>query len=155
MVVWVFDLDNTIYNTNNINYYDISKDNYLHCLIDNLDGHKFVFTNATLVHAEMVLSRLGIRELFDDIIDRNAMKALKPTNNAFSYFINRIQTLAQETIVFFEDNIDNLIAAKRRYHWTTVLISSNRPRSNYIDFTYKDIHSAIESFSFNPGRCFQ
>jgi len=160
MVVWVFDLDNTIYNTSNVIYDQISKDNYLHCLINNLDGPKFVFTNATMGHARMVLSKLGIEELMDDIIDRNAMGSLKPHNNAFQYFIRHIQTknnlkiMRQTKFVFFEDNIDNLVAAKIRHQWTTVLISKYKKHNRYVDFIYKDIHSAIESFSFNPGKCF-
>ena len=31
---WVFDLDNTIYNTNNVNYSSIKTDYYLRCLLN-------------------------------------------------------------------------------------------------------------------------
>ena len=152
---WVFDLDNTIYNTDNVNYSNISIDNYLRCLLNNLEGNKYIFTNATLGHAQMVLKRLGILEIFDNIIDRNEMKTLKPHRQAFNYFIENTNLNRNRKTVFFEDTIDNLITSKRDFGWITVLISPEISRINnqYMDFIYRDIHTAVERFSFNPGKC--
>tara|TARA_Y100001970_G_scaffold199501_1_gene242665 strand:- start:6290 stop:6775 length:486 start_codon:yes stop_codon:yes gene_type:complete len=156
---WVFDLDNTIYNTNNINYLSIKTDYYLRCLLNNLDGKKYIFTNATLGHAKMVLNRLGILDIFDDIIDRDIMSSLKPHRTAFDYFINNTNINTNNKTIFFEDNIDNLIMAKSKYNWITVLIApkmlrNDRNISNYINYIFKDIHTAVENFSFNPGQCY-
>lgn len=158
---WVFDLDNTIYNTDNLNYSNISNDNYLKCLLNNLEGNKYIFTNATLGHAEMVLNRLGVLDIFDNIIDRTEMQTLKPHKAAFNYFIENTNLNRNRETVFFEDTINNLITAKRDFGWITVLIlpqtssiSRTQKRSEYIDYTYRDIHTAVENFSFNPGRCY-
>ena len=151
---WVFDLDNTIYNTNNVNYSSIKTDYYLRCLLNNLEGNKYIFTNATLAHAKIVLQKLGILDIFDDIIDRNQMQSLKPYNSAFNYFIRNTNLNRNKKTVFFEDTIENLITAKNDYNWITVLISNkNLRKDNYIDYIYKDIHTAVENFSFNPGQC--
>ena len=158
---WVFDLDNTIYNTDNLNYSNISNDNYLKCLLNNLEGEKYIFTNATLGHAEIVLNRLGILDIFDNIIDRTEMKTLKPHRAAFNYFINNTTLNRNRETVFFEDTLENLITAKREFGWITVLIlpqtssiSRTSQTSEYIDYIYRDIHTAIENFSFNPGQCY-
>ncbi len=153
---WVFDLDNTIYNTNNVNYSNISIDNYLQCLLKNLKGTKYIFTNATLGHAQMVLKRLGILDMFDYIIDRNQMDTLKPNREAFNYFIENTNLNRNDKTVFFEDTIDNLIAAKQYFGWITVLISlkTSGRYNQYIDYIYRDIHTAVERFTFNPGKCY-
>ena len=129
---WVFDLDNTIYNTDNVNYSNISIDNYLRCLLNNLEGNKYIFTNATLGHAQMVLKRLGILEIFDNIIDRNEMKTLKPHRQAFNYFIENTNLNRNRKTVFFEDTIDNLITSKRDFGWITVLISPEISAKDFI-----------------------
>jgi len=158
---WVFDLDNTIYNTDNLNYSNISIDNYLKCLLNNLEGAKYIFTNATLGHAEMVLNRLGVLDIFNNIIDRNEMRTLKPRRAAYNYFIENTNLNRNRKTVFFEDTIENLIEAKRDFGWITVLIlpqtssiSRTSQISEYIDYIYRDIHTALEKFSFNPGQCY-
>lgn len=160
-MIWVFDLDYTLYNTDNIHgdYRNIVKDDYLSCLLHNLQGDKYVFTNATLYHANMVLKQMGIRDLFTDIIDRTQMKALKPQKKAFEYFMGKIkQYHRNETIVFFEDTIINLIESKKNYGWKTILIRpmqmNNKGKIKHIDYIFNDIHTAVESFSFQPEKCY-
>ena len=83
------------------------------------------------------------------------MQSLKPHNTAFNYFIRNTSLNRNNKIVFFEDTIDNLVTAKNDYNWITVLISpTNLRKNNYIDYIYKDIHTAVENFSFNPGKCY-
>ena len=154
---WVFDLDNTIYNTNNLDYRTIHTDYYLRCLLKSLEGKKYIFTNATIGHARIVLKQLGILDIFEDIIDRNKMSSLKPQKEAFNYFIRN--TNIKGKVIFFEDTIDNLISAKRNYGWITVLLYPKIMRQQMklnrnIDYIYKDIHTALENFSFNPGKCY-
>lgn len=154
MTNWVFDLDNTIYNTNNIIYSKISVDSYLRCLINNLSGKKYIFTNATLIHAEVVLKQLGIIDLFDSIIDRIALDSLKPNIKAFRNFVKLSQINTNIKTVFFEDNKNNLIASKN-FGWLTVLINPVTRNHNKIDYTFTNIHTALEHFSFNPGLCYK
>tara|TARA_Y100000590_G_scaffold163231_1_gene187136 strand:+ start:3152 stop:3640 length:489 start_codon:yes stop_codon:yes gene_type:complete len=158
-MIWVFDLDNTLYHTDNFNgeYDSIIKDDYLFCLLNQLQGKKYVFTNATLYHAKMILYKMGIIHLFTDIIDRYKMDSFKPKKKAFEYFITEIglKNNNNETVIFFEDSIINLLEAKKKYDWVTVLIMPKIKNKNIklIDYIYNDIHSAVESFSFNPGKC--
>ena len=162
MVIWVFDLDNTLYETETKSYSDIHKDNYLRCLLTNLEGDKYIFTNAVKIHARRVLHRLGILDLFIDIVDREQMRALKPSMKSYRYFISYIQNHHQQKIdsktkiVFFEDSIENLYIPKKMFNWITVYISSDRNHSykKYIDFTFRTIHNAVGNFSFHPEQCY-
>ena len=153
MRYWIFDLDNTLYMTDNAIYEDIKKDNYLRCLINSLDGKKVVFTNAMLVHAEAVLNQLGIRDLFYDIIDRNRLGGLKPNSKIFKRFMSLVYIDNSDQCIFFEDSLQNLVTAKE-FGWTTILISSKRSKSySFVDYTFKDIQSAVENFTFNSNQC--
>ncbi len=161
-MIWVFDLDNTLYQTDKIknkDYSTIHKDHYLKCLLHGLEGDKYIFTNATLEHAEMVLHKMDIMECITDIIDRRQMKTFKPYEKAFDYFIKKTGIFQNEQVLFFEDTIENLFVAKQKYGWKTVFIlpiSMPKPKNyeRYVDFLYHDIHSAVESFTFHPGRCY-
>ena len=151
MINWVFDLDNTIYNTDNVNYRHIKKDNYLKCLLNNLQGKKYVFTNAGKSHAVMVLKRLGIIDIFTYILGRFEMRDLKPNMTAYHKFIQLSGMNTNNTTVFFEDTLINLRESKK-LGWKTVFIGKNAGRTS-VDYIFKDIHTALEHFSFNPGQC--
>ena len=153
MKYWIFDLDNTLYMTQNVIYEDIKKDYYLRCLINSLDGKKIIFTNATLSHAEAVLKQLGIRDLFYDIIDRNRLGGLKPDIKIYKKFLSLSYINNTDKCIFFEDNIINLITAKK-IGWITILISKKRNKNyTFIDYKFNDIHSAVENFTFNSSQC--
>ena len=153
MNYWIFDLDDTIYMTRNVMYENIKQDIYLRCLISSLNGKKYVFTNALLIHAEAVLRKLGIIDLFEDVIDRSRLNGIKPHMETFRKFLYLTNINKNDKCVFFEDNINNLVTAKR-LGWTTVLISpTDRRFYNHIDYNFRDIQSAVESFTFNSSHC--
>ena len=157
MVYWIFDLDNTLYLTENIKYDAISEDKYLQCLIHGLQGKKFVFTNAHPIHSNAVLKRLGIYHLFTEVVDRIRMNGFKPDMTAFRKFMNISKVDQEDPCVFFEDTVQNLMVGKR-LGWTTVLVhpsirQTQRRQYPFVDYTFRDIQSALETFSFNPEQC--
>lgn len=151
MFNWIFDLDDTIQPSPPFTkgYYDfynnIKIDTNLQKLLHELNGDKYIFTNATLSHANNVLNKKGIYQEFNSIIDRNIMNTLKPNVDAFLTFIHLSKINKHKINVFFEDSLPNLITAKK-FGWITVLISPNSVRHNAVDFNFRTIHQALYYF---------
>ncbi len=115
----VHDLDVTV----------IPEDPMLGAALARLPGRKLVFTNGTVAHAERVLTRLGIAQLFDEIFDIvHAEYHPKPSAASFSRFIER-HGLDPGSAAMFEDLARNLAPA-HALGMTTVLV---RPRDGHAD----------------------
>ncbi len=94
--------------------------------IDALPGRKFVFTNGTVAHAENVLARIGLTDLFADIFDIEAAAYTpKPHREAYDRFLGRAGA-APERAAMFEDIAHNLAEPHAR-GMTTVLVASDAP----------------------------
>jgi putative hydrolase of the HAD superfamily len=86
-----------------------------------LPGRRLVFTNADDVHAERVLARLGLAELFDDVFHIGAAGyAPKPSAEAFAR-MSAAHAIAPAATAFFEDSERNLAPAAA-LGMTTVLV---------------------------------
>ena len=96
--IFIFDLDNTLVNTNliksnNINQviYDINynpysiikKDKKLQFLLKKISNKKIIFSNASKPHIINVTESLGITNYFDLIIDRDITGTFKPNLNSY------------------------------------------------------------------------
>ena len=76
--------------------------------IARLPGRRFVLTNGSRRHAESVIARLGIAELFEDVFDIAAADFIpKPERAAYEAFLKR-HAIAPRKAAMFEDLAKNL-----------------------------------------------
>lgn len=93
----------------------------LRAAIDALPGRKFIFTNGTKAHAERVMGRLGLADLFDDVFDIVAADYIpKPNAGIYPQMLKKFDLTAERT-AFFEDMARNLAPA-HALGMTTVLV---------------------------------
>tara|TARA_B100001094_G_C18180920_1_gene800838 strand:+ start:1168 stop:1647 length:480 start_codon:yes stop_codon:yes gene_type:complete len=150
MLIYIFDLDDTIIKHNNpskVDYKNIKKSKSLNQLLLETKSHKnYIFTNGTKSHADIVLRKLDLENNFNDIFSReNYPEFMKPHINSFLIVQDKIHnySLNKNKIVFFDDQLENLKSAKK-LKWITILIHNdfiNKP--NYIDFAFPNIHQAL------------
>lgn len=147
MLYWVFDIDNTLYQIDRsmFKYELLSKDSKLKEKINSLPSKKIVFTNATMFHAYICLQRIEIIKCFNSIIHRENINDMKPNPSAFKkmMLINNISL--QDQCVFFDDNLQNLIIAKL-FGWKTVYINKKIISHKSIDYSFSNIHIALDYF---------
>ena len=85
---------------------------------------KVIFTNATVEHAQNVLSILGIADQFADIIDvRRVEYVSKPNAAAYDRLLNILHAAGDECILI-EDSARNLLPGKA-LGMTTILVDSD------------------------------
>ncbi len=88
-----------------------------------LPGRRLVFTNGSQRHAERVLERLGLQDVFEDVFHAEAAGLLaKPDPRAFQALI-RVHDLAPASAAFFEDRSVNLRPAAE-LGMTTILVGA-------------------------------
>jgi putative hydrolase of the HAD superfamily len=90
--------------------------------LDALPGRKFVFTNASRLHAERVMARLGLDMSFEDVFDIHALEYIhpKPAREAFDRFV-AVHGVAPQRAAMFDDLPANLETA-HALGMTTVLV---------------------------------
>ncbi len=104
----------------------LSADTKLSSAIKQLKGKKIIFTNGSKTHAEKVISRLGLNNVFDEIFDIEDSKFIpKPQIQAYLTFLKKLKLDPKKTIMF-EDMSRNLVPAKK-LGMTTVLIKREMP----------------------------
>ncbi|MAV62646.1 pyrimidine 5'-nucleotidase [Rhodobiaceae bacterium] len=108
--------------------------------ITNLIGPKFIFTNGTKYHAENVIRKLDLENVFEFIFDIKAANYIpKPNIETYDSFFESTG-INPKTSIMFEDMGRNLIPAKD-LGMTTVLIKREIPNQDNIfqDKKYSDI----------------
>ncbi len=108
-----------------IDYNVIPPDPALGDAIKALPGRKFIFTNGTVVHAQMAARALGILDHFDDIFDIVAADYVpKPAGATYDKFmsLNRVDT---RHAAMFEDLPRNLTVPKALGMKTVLLVPQN------------------------------
>ena len=89
-----------------------------------LKGRKLVFTNGSRGHAEKVIDRLGLPDVFDDLYDIAAGDFTpKPHRESFERF-NARHAISPQSSLMFEDSARNLETAAD-LGFTTVLIRAH------------------------------
>ncbi len=166
MIYWIFDMDDTLYDSNgNFSYNMLKQDNELIGLIKKLKGRKILFTNASHQHTNLVLHKLGLVSSFDLIVDRNLLGVLKPSPIAFLKIIKWCSITPNDTCYFFEDSLRNLIVG-HALGWQTIFINPGEfnAQNKYIDiiinqnglkvkkratinYTFKNIKLALKHFT--------
>ena len=96
--------------------------------LQRLPGRRLVFTNGSARHAERVLERLAIADLFDDVFHLEAANLIpKPDPRTFQRMADR-HGVAPRAAAFFEDTEKNLAPAAA-LGMTTVLVGPHAPLS--------------------------
>ena len=114
----------------------LAHDPALVAAIARLPGRRLIFTNADDVHAERVLARLGLSELFDDVFHiGSAGYVPKPSLTAFER-MDATHAITPGSTVFFEDSERNLAPAAQ-LGMTTVLVGPHAQASTAQFVHYK------------------
>ncbi len=161
MIILLFDLDQTIYNTHpRMKYENIKYDNNLHRLIK-FDHPSFILTNATFGHADLVLKNLKISDEFQKVYARDTMMFMKPHKHCYTMVQNDIEReyptdyfISWHDYYFFDDLLENLEEAKKN-GWYTVWINPecnnvhNKDKHSYVDYSYPNLKIALYKMRLN------
>lgn len=158
MILYIFDLDNTLIHINNIQinnsslYRQIIKpNNKLSYYLSLITTPKYIFSNASHNHVLYSLDALQLLNSFTKIYSYTNLGVYKPTQLSYFKVQNDISNqINRQTfqIIFFDDLIENLIGAKQ-FNWTTVLIGDYRTigyNHIYIDYCFLKTEDALEYF---------
>ncbi len=98
--------------------HDIDIDNYLsqnlpmRKILESYPQRKVIFTNADTGHANRVLKALGVKDLFDQVIDIRSIKPwCKPQIEAFSKAMELAGINNPKSCVMIDDALRNLVTA--------------------------------------------
>lgn len=112
-----------------INLNSLKEDNKLRKILLMLPGKKYIFTNGTKKHAENVLKKLNLENIFQSIFGiKEANYLPKPNIETYNLFL-KINNINPKTSIMFEDMGRNLIPAKE-LGMTTVLLKRKLPNKN-------------------------
>jgi hypothetical protein len=162
----IFDVDYTLYNSKDIpkeenDTEDITENFYtlftpkvqLIKLLQEYKGEIYLFSNGNLCHVQEVIDKTNLSSIFkknhiatlDNYLDRP-----KPYVKAYKYVIDSFNIKDDDSVYFFEDNLDNLKVAKHKYNWNTIFIdeekTTNKKTSHYsfVDYTFKDALKSLK-----------
>ena len=123
-----------------INLNSLQKDNDLRKILLLLPGKKYIFTNGTKKHAENVLKKLNLENIFQSIFGiKEANYLPKPNLETYNLFL-KTYNIDPKTSIMFEDMGRNLIPAKE-LGMKTVLLERKLTNKNNSDQEdkYKDL----------------
>jgi len=118
--------------------------------IDQLPGRKIIYTNGDQDYAKKVLNSLGVKSLFEYILDITKSKYIpKPSVEPLIAYLKKNKIKAH-TCVYFEDLEKNLENA-HKYGITTVHIKDQNIKKKssqpFIDFRFKSILEALNTIN--------
>ena len=112
--------------------------------LSQLPGKKIIYTNGDSKHAENVLNKLNIKNLFDDIFDIKKSSLIPKPNKESLERLIKFHDLNPRKTVYFEDIEINL---KNAYDFgiTTFLIGYNKRglKNSYVNYSFNTILSAL------------
>ena len=119
-----------------------------------LPGRRFVYTNGSVKHAENVMDRLGVTDMFDGIYDITAAGYRpKPDPEPYSDFVQRFD-IEPRRAVMVEDIARNLEPA-HAMGMSTVLIRTSRyaetPDDDHIHHVADDLLGWLRAILGDPG----
>ena len=123
-----------------INLNSLQEDNDLRKILLLLPGKKYIFTNGTKKHAENVLKKLNLENIFQSIFGiKEANYLPKPNLETYNLFLKTYK-IDPKTSIMFEDMGRNLIPAKE-LGMKTVLLERKLPNKNNSnqEDKYKDL----------------
>jgi len=134
------DPDKFLEYVHDINLNSLQEDNNLRKILLLLPGKKYIFTNGTKKHAENVLKKLNLENIFQSIFGiKEANYVPKPNLETYNLFLKTYK-IDPKTSIMFEDMGRNLIPAKE-LGMKTVLLERKLPNKNNSDQEekYKDL----------------
>ena len=123
-----------------INLNSLKEDSDLRKILLLLPGKKYIFTNGTKKHAENVLKKLNLENIFQSIFGiKEANYLPKPNLETYNLFL-KTYNIDPKTSIMFEDMGRNLIPAKE-LGMKTVLLERKLPNKNNSnqEDKYKDL----------------
>jgi pyrimidine 5'-nucleotidase len=113
-------------------------------LLDSIKIPKYIFTNASIDHAERVLEHLGIETCFDEIIDIIRLDyANKPDPLAYRRALEIVGNPDPASCVLLDDSLKNLQAGSR-IGFTTVQVGIYQDAGYLPDHQIATIHELFE-----------
>ncbi len=128
--------------------------------IASLSGPRYVYTNGTVSHAEKVMARLGLDQVFDGVFDIAASGFTpKPQKESFERFTRHLGVDPRRAVMF-EDSARNLETAAHM-GFATVLVRASQPTNNghsagpgehpaHVDFAVDDLAAFLKSLTPLP-----
>jgi len=157
MIIYIFDLDDCLIKhrfNKEINYNNIKKNEILNDLLNHCKCHeKYIFTNGTKDHANLILNNMNIINNFNNIFSRNDMKPfMKPNIESYLYVLNNINRSSNfnnhHNYYFFDDQLENLRISKN-FNWVTIWIHYNfLNKPEYVDYSFPNIYQALLCLNF-------
>ena len=145
MLIWIFDLDHTLYSMDQpFLYSKLKRDKYLDFMLSMLPGRKIIFTNATKEHAIKCLNIIGIKKHFEGIEARDTLDGLKPQPHVYQKLIDKYNIKKSDLCIFFEDTMENLFVAKSCFGWKTIFIGYSDSKIRLVDLRFEHIHETLE-----------
>lgn len=122
----------------------LEHDQILRDLLISLPQDLWIFTNADRHHADRVLKKLGIADLFTGIVDLISMDfVVKPNPKSYQIALANAGGIDPENCVLFDDLLANLNGAKK-IGFTTALVGENGIPGQ-IDYHLPTIHAIREN----------
>ena len=152
------DPDSFLEEVHKLDYSIVSPNLKLAKNLENLNGKKFIFTNANKKHADIILDKLQIANLFEGIFDiKMANYIPKPEIEPYEKLIETYNINPQRTIMF-DDIARNLVPASK-IGFTTVWInvglenfSDDVARSKkYLDHQTTRLSNWLNSIEIKPS----
>lgn len=154
--VYIFDLDDTLYQIKNNEYINkVDKQE-----LRKLNGIKILFSNATFGHVSILMKELGITDIFNVVFTTDILGGYKPNPLMYEKIMTLCNLNESDNIYFFENLAINLYPAKK-YNWKTILIipndeniiiSNNESNNNkllskvdeWLDYKFDNINDALK-----------
>jgi putative hydrolase of the HAD superfamily len=134
-----------------IDYTAVQHSAELQTALKQLPGRKLIFTNGTAVHAQCVVRRLGIENLFDgifDIVDSDYIP--KPVRTPYDKFAAQFEINTSRAAMF--EDIDLNLEAPHEMGMTTVLITEDKKHdAPYVHHTTNDLANFLKNIQGVPA----
>ena len=148
------DPDSFLEEVHKLDYSIVSPNLKLAKNLENLNGKKFIFTNANKKHADIILDKLQITNLFEGIFDiKMANYIPKPEIQTYEKLIETYNINPNKTIMF-DDIAKNLVPASK-LGFTTVWIDVGHENfsddiassKKYLDHQTKDLSNWLSNIN--------
>ena len=153
--VLVIDIDDTLFVHKSplMEYHKIRPDYHLKAQLQRIQLPKFILTNATFEHANVILNKMDVVDEFKKIYSRDNIPRMKPSLECYARvhkdITNELQN-GNNNYIFFDDLLDNLKNA-RIMGWTTVWISphyKDAHKYNFLNSAFPTLKHALDTLSF-------
>ena len=160
VVCLVIDIDDTLFVHKTIgsniitDYNEIRPDYQLKSQLQRIPYPKYILTNATFGHANLILNKLDVDDEFKKIYSRDNIPVMKPHPKCYEAVSQDISSilfsLTRNQYIFFDDLVSNLEGA-HIMGWRTIWISPDYLESNrypFIDKAFPTLKDALDKMNF-------